>query len=98
MRLVLGEEAFLSARLGEPYRAYLSSVPRFFPRPRRTAAHGTTRPNWMRAVLAEILPIGVFITFAFFSWSYDNRLIGRAILICFGVSLVTRAFVPATRE
>jgi uncharacterized protein (DUF486 family) len=52
----------------------------------------------MRAVLAEVLPVGVFMTFAFFSWSYDNRLMGRAILISFGVSLVTRAFVPGTRE
>jgi protein-S-isoprenylcysteine O-methyltransferase Ste14 len=87
----------LSAKLGVPYRAYLSSVPRLFPRLRSTAAHGTSKPNWMRAVLAEILPIGVFISLAFFSWSYDNRLMGRAVLISFGVSLVTRAFVPATQ-
>jgi protein-S-isoprenylcysteine O-methyltransferase Ste14 len=98
MRLILGEEAFLSAKLGEPYRVYLSNVPRLFPRLRTTAAHGTCKPNWMRAVLAEVLPVGVFMTFAFFSWSYDNRLMGRAILISFGVSLVTRAFVPGTRE
>ena len=97
MRLILGEEAFLSAKLGEPYRAYLSSVPRLFPRLPSAGSHGTSRPNWMRAVLAEILPIGVFITFAFFSWSYDNRLMGRAILVSFGLSLVTRAFVPATQ-
>jgi protein-S-isoprenylcysteine O-methyltransferase Ste14 len=98
IRLILGEEAFLSATLGEPFRAYLQSVPRIIPRLRSTVAHGTTKAYWMRAVLAEILPIGVFITLAFFSWSYDNRLMGRAILISFGVSLVARAFVPRTRE
>jgi protein-S-isoprenylcysteine O-methyltransferase Ste14 len=98
LRLILGEEAFLAATLGEPFRAYLQSVPRIIPRLRRTVAHGTTKPYWMRAVLAEILPIGVFVTLVFFSWSYDNRLMCRAILISFGVSLVARAFVPGTRE
>jgi len=98
MRLILGEEAFLSAKLGSPFRAYLQSVPRIIPRLRSTVAHGATKPYWMRAVLAEILPIGVFITLAFFSWSYDNRLMGRAILISFGVSLVARAFTPGPRE
>src|SRR5580698_6709919 len=32
LRLILGEEAFLTARLGEPYRAYLRTVPRLIPR------------------------------------------------------------------
>jgi hypothetical protein len=44
--------------------------------------------------LSEITPIGVFVTLAFFSWSYNNRLILRAILVSFGISLVVRAFVP----
>jgi protein-S-isoprenylcysteine O-methyltransferase Ste14 len=94
VRLTLGEEAFLSAKLGEPYRDYLSSVPRFFPRLRSTVRRGASEPSWMRAVLVELLPIGVFIALAFFSWSYDNRLMGRAIMISFGVSLVVRAFAP----
>jgi hypothetical protein len=51
----------------------------------------------MRAVLAELTPIGVFIALAFVSWSYDARLIGRAILISFGASLVARALMPQTR-
>ena len=93
-----GRRRFLSAKLGSPYRAYLQSVPRIIPRLWNTVAHGTAKPYWMRAVLAEILPIGVFITLAFFSWSYDNRLMGRAILISFGVSLVARVFLPRTRE
>ena len=29
------------------------------------------------------------------SWRYDNTLMLRAILICFGLSLVVRALLPA---
>ncbi len=36
MSLILGEEAFLSAQLGEPYKAYLRAVPRLIPRLRTT--------------------------------------------------------------
>jgi hypothetical protein len=48
----------------------------------------------LRGVLAELLPIGVFFTLATLSWTYDNRLMGRAILIVFGASLVVRALLP----
>jgi protein-S-isoprenylcysteine O-methyltransferase Ste14 len=94
LRLILGEEAFLSKQLGEPFRAYLVSVPRLVPRLRTTVMRGVSKPNWLRGVLAEILPIGVFITLAALSWSYDNRLMGRAVLVSFGISLVVRALLP----
>jgi protein-S-isoprenylcysteine O-methyltransferase Ste14 len=94
LRLILGEEAFLSAQLGEPYRAYLASVPRLIPRVRTTVARGGGKPQWPRGVLAELLPIGVFFTLAALSWTYDNRLMGRVILIVFGASLVVRALLP----
>jgi hypothetical protein len=48
----------------------------------------------VRAALAELTPIGVFIALAFLSWSYDSRLMGRAVLIFFGASLVVRALLP----
>ncbi len=32
LRLILGEEAFLVAKLGEPYQQYLRAVPRIVPR------------------------------------------------------------------
>jgi protein-S-isoprenylcysteine O-methyltransferase Ste14 len=32
LRLILGEEAFLTEKIGEPYRAYLERVPRLIPR------------------------------------------------------------------
>ena len=41
-RLILGEEAFLTAKLGQPYENYLSAVPRLFPRLRtQPVTHGT---------------------------------------------------------
>ena len=95
LRLIFGEEAFLSAQLGAPYRAYLSRVPRLIPRLRTSVARGGSKPDWLRGVLAEIMPIGAFVTLAALSWSYDNRLMGRAILISFGISLVVRAVLPS---
>jgi hypothetical protein len=46
----------------------------------------------MIAVLSEVNPIGVFITVALLSWSYDNVLMLKGLLISFGLSLVMRAF------
>jgi protein-S-isoprenylcysteine O-methyltransferase Ste14 len=93
-RLILGEEAFLSAQLGEPYAAYKRAVPRLLPRLRSTLPPSANRPHWIRAILAELTPIGVFVALAFLSWNYDTRLMGRVILIFFGASLVVRALMP----
>jgi protein-S-isoprenylcysteine O-methyltransferase Ste14 len=95
VRLTLGEEAFLAERLGEPYQAYLRSVPRFYPRLRTALPRGAGSPHWFRALQAELAPIGVFVALAFFSWSYDSRQIGKTIVIAFGASLVARAVLPA---
>jgi protein-S-isoprenylcysteine O-methyltransferase Ste14 len=97
LRLILGEEALLLRQLGDPYRTYLANVPRLIPRLRTTVARGGRKPDWLRGVLAELLPIGVFFTLAALSWTYDNRLMGRAILICFGISLVVRALLPRAK-
>lgn len=99
LRLILAEEGYLSAQLGEPYHAYLQSVPRLVPRLRSSIAHGSSKPDWLRGFLTELLSIGVFVTLACLSWSYDNRLMGQAILISFGISLVVRALLPnASKE
>jgi protein-S-isoprenylcysteine O-methyltransferase Ste14 len=92
--LILGEEAFLVTRIGEPYRAYLRSVPRMFPRLRTTLTPTGNKPHWLQAVLSEINPIGVFVTIAFLSWTYDHWLMVRAIIVTFGLSLIVRALMP----
>jgi protein-S-isoprenylcysteine O-methyltransferase Ste14 len=96
--LILGEEAFLVTQLGEPYRIYLHAVPRLFPRLRTTLTPTGNKPHWRQAVLSEITPIGVFVTIAFLSWTYDNRLMVRAILVIFGISLIVRALMPSLKQ
>ena len=61
IRLTLGEEAFLSGKLGEPYLAYQKAVPRFVPRLRGAPPSGGAKPHWLRASLAELTPIGIFV-------------------------------------
>jgi protein-S-isoprenylcysteine O-methyltransferase Ste14 len=97
IRLILAEEAFLRRQIGEPYELYLAAVPRLVPRFHASLRHAGSKPHWMRAVLAELTPIGVFFALAFLSWSYDSRLMGRAILIFFGASLIVRALMPQDR-
>jgi protein-S-isoprenylcysteine O-methyltransferase Ste14 len=94
VRLTLGEEAFLLARLGEPYRAYLRAVPRFFPRLRSGPPPSAVRPQWVRAVLSELTPIAVFVAIVVFARNFDEKLMARIILIGLGTSLVVRAFLP----
>jgi len=96
LRLILSEEAFLTAQLGEPYRVYLHTVPRLVPRLLPALPPSGSKPRWLHAVLAELNPIGVFITLAVVSWSYDNLLMIKAIIVAFGISLVVRALTPGT--
>ncbi len=98
MRLILGEEAFLTGQLGESYREYLRAVPRLFPRLRTSLPRAGRKPGWLRAVVAELNPIGVFVTLAFLSWSYDDELMIRGIIVSLGVSLVARALMPGMKQ
>jgi protein-S-isoprenylcysteine O-methyltransferase Ste14 len=91
MRLILGEEAFLARQIGEPYLTYKRAVPRLIPRFRGAPTAAGGKPQWVRALLTELTPIGVFVALAFCSWSYNNQLMIKAILISFGLSLVMRA-------
>jgi hypothetical protein len=56
------------------------------------------KPQWIHAFITEINPIGVFVTLAFFSWSYNNWLMVRALIVSFGLSLVVRALVPDVKQ
>jgi protein-S-isoprenylcysteine O-methyltransferase Ste14 len=91
LRLVLAEEAFLSDKLGDDYRAYCAKVPRLLPalRPRVPALGATA--NWMQAVLAEIFLWGVAASFAVLGWRYNALLLIQCVLVSFGASLIVRA-------
>lgn len=94
LRLILGEEAFLAGQLGQPYLNYINAVPRLIPRLRTTLPRSGRKAHWLRAVLSEISPIGIFIALAFVSWSYNRLLMARVIIVGFGISVVVRAFMP----
>jgi protein-S-isoprenylcysteine O-methyltransferase Ste14 len=93
-RLIGAEEAFLSARLGEPYLAYCARVPRVVPALRPRLAASEVRPVWGTAVLGEVYMWGVVAAFAVAGWRYDSQLIIQGVIISLGVSLVVRAFLP----
>ena len=93
LRLVLGEEAFLAAQIGDPYRAYQHAVPRLFPRLRSNLPPGKHLPRWLPALATELNSISVFVVLAGISWSYDHELMIKALLVGFGISIVARALV-----
>jgi len=99
LRLILGEEAFLAPKLGDSHASYCLAVPRLIPSLRpRVAAEGRS-PNWIHALLGEIFPLLLLVCFATLSWQYDPDLLIRAVLICFGVSLIARALIqPGTEQ
>ncbi|HTJ28984.1 MAG TPA: isoprenylcysteine carboxylmethyltransferase family protein [Acidobacteriaceae bacterium] len=97
LRLILGEEAFLIAKLGAAYEAYKKAVPRLIPSLRARVPSAGVKADWGRAILHEILPLGMLISFAVLSWEYNSALLTRAVLVCFGLSLVVRA-VAMPRE
>jgi protein-S-isoprenylcysteine O-methyltransferase Ste14 len=96
--LTFGEEVFLAAQLGSPYQAYMRAVPRFIPRLRGAPRSTGRKPHWLRAVVTELTPLGIFLAFACLSWRYDYRLLGRAILVSFGVGLIGRAFAMGSSK
>jgi protein-S-isoprenylcysteine O-methyltransferase Ste14 len=98
LRLTLGEEAFLTGELGQPYLDYLRVVPRLVPHLRTTLPSSSGKPQWLRAVLSEFTSIGVFLALAVFSWSYDLLLMEKVVLVCFGISLMARALLPGVRQ
>ena len=95
LRLIAGEEAFLTAKLGEPYRIYCARVPRLFPAFSPRVAASPTQPTWPTAFLTEIYMWGVVVTFALMGYRYNAFLIIQGVLISLGVSLIARAFVAA---
>lgn len=93
IRLILGEEAFLSAKLGQVYQAYCNLVPRLVPAVRARIVAGGQSPHWGQAFVGEIYMWGVALAFAILGWRYNASLLLQAIVVSFGVSLVLRAIM-----
>jgi protein-S-isoprenylcysteine O-methyltransferase Ste14 len=51
------------------------------------------RPEWAQAAFAETYPIAFTVCFAIFAWRYNARVLIQCLLICYGLSLVARAFM-----
>ncbi len=94
LRLIFAEEAFLTASLGETYKNYLAAVPRLWPQILHPLNPSGRKPNWTRAILAELFPVGIFVSFATLSWQYNHSLMIRAVIVSFGISLIARALLP----
>jgi protein-S-isoprenylcysteine O-methyltransferase Ste14 len=94
LRLIAGEESFLTAKLGAPYIAYCAKVPRLFPSITARVPASPVQPTWPKAFLSEIYMWGVFVSFAVLGWRYNSVLIIKGVLISLGISLIVRAFIP----
>jgi protein-S-isoprenylcysteine O-methyltransferase Ste14 len=94
IRLTLGEEAYLTTKIGAPYVEYLRSVPRYVPRLRGAPAPAGAKPQWLLSLVAELTPMGVLVAICVYARDYNLELAGRVILVFFGVSLVLRAVMP----
>jgi len=95
LRLIFGEEAYLSAKLGEPYRQYLGAVPRIFPLLRTNVPHAAANPRWFIAVLTEFSAVGTFLTMATVPWTYNNIAALDGALISFVISLIVRGLIKS---
>ena len=91
--LIHGEEGFLTAKLGEPYKAYCALVPRLFPALRRKVAAAGLTPRWGQALVGEVYFWGVALSFAALGWRYNASLLIRCVIVAVGVSIVARAFI-----
>jgi protein-S-isoprenylcysteine O-methyltransferase Ste14 len=93
LRLIGSEEAYLAAEQGETYLAYKARVPRFIPSLMPRVPASAANPRWVRAILAETYPVGMALCFAVLAWRYNADLLIRAVIVCFGLSLVSRALL-----
>lgn len=94
IRLILGEEDFLSRTLGAPYLEYKQKVGRVVPSLRARVSSVRTKPHWLDGVMAESYGAAFASCLAVLAWDYNPQLLIRCLLVCFGISLVSRAFLP----
>lgn len=94
LRLIGGEEAFLTQKLGASYVTYCARVPRIFPALRPRVPASSARTAWALAFLSEIYMWGVAITYVGFGYRYNATLLAQGVLISLGVMLIVRALLP----
>ncbi|MEO6909317.1 MAG: isoprenylcysteine carboxylmethyltransferase family protein [Edaphobacter sp.] len=94
LRLTLGEEAFLTSTLGEPYLAYRAKVRRLIPALSPRVPASSSQPAWVAAFLGETYVWGVAIAFIAVGYRYNALLITQGVVISLGLSLIARAFIP----
>jgi protein-S-isoprenylcysteine O-methyltransferase Ste14 len=90
--LISAEERFLTAKLGDGYQDYCRRVLRLWPSIGAGDTSSSARPHWLQALLAETYPIAFTLCFAIFAWRYNARILIQCLLICYGLSLIIRAF------
>jgi protein-S-isoprenylcysteine O-methyltransferase Ste14 len=94
LRLIGGEEAFLTQKLGAPYAAYKAKVPQLLPSLSPHVPASGAHAAWATALLGEIYMWGVVVSFAIFGWRYNVVPIIKGVVISLGISLIARAFIP----
>jgi hypothetical protein len=94
-RLIRREELYLEAQHGEIYRIYKGAAFRLLPRIGAKLPKSSTEPRWMQAAVAESFYLTMTACFIVLAWRYNANLLIQALLICFGFSLVVRAFTVA---
>lgn len=94
LRLILAEEEYLSAQQGTAYLEYKQQVPRILPSLRPPPPAAMARPHWLQGLLGEIYPTAFAASLAALAWRYNPNILIRCLLLCFGVSLLVRAFLP----
>src|ERR1700733_12837419 len=94
LRLILGEEAYLTAQQGEAYLAYKRRVPRLMRSLRARVPASAVKPQWLTSILAESYYVSLTVCFAILAWRYNAYLLTKCVIICFVASLVLRALVP----
>jgi protein-S-isoprenylcysteine O-methyltransferase Ste14 len=95
LRLIAGEEAFLTTKLGEPYLIYRTKVPALFPALTPRVPASSEHAQWPQAFLGELYMWGVVIAFAAVGWRYNSFLIIQGVVVSLGISLIARAFIPS---
>jgi len=95
LRLMGGEEVFLSEKLGAPYLEYKARVPKIFPSLMPRIPAGGKKPHWMQAVLSETFMWGALAAVCVCAYRWDAKPFPLYVLCAWGMALVVRGVMPA---